>query len=396
MKGSILKRGEKTYLLRISLGRDRVTGKRAYRTETYHGTRREAETKLRDMVRQFEQGSLVAKSSGTFNEFFEEWIGVARGRLRQRTYEDYLGIWERYLKEKMGRLPLDKITPRTIQAQYRGMIDRGLSPLTVRRLHTVLNQALRQAVRWKMLAHNPAADVDLPANRSSNVIRAMDLDQSQAFMAATASFRWGVVLRFALRTGMRPEEYLALQWSDINTDLCLATVRQVVVRHKGGGWKFDEPKTASSRRSVAIGPKDLEDLAAYRAQQLQERLFAGPRWKSEWDFVFTNEIGNPIYDGNLTKRTFKPALEAAGLSKTFRLYDLRHTHATLLLLAGEHPKVVSERLGHSSVSITLDTYSHVLPMMQTESARKIADLLTPRPRQVEAVGQLLSLPRRTP
>ncbi len=153
------------------------------------------------------------------------------------------------------------------------------------------------------------------------------------------------------------------------------SITKVLVRPKGGGWKLEEPKTAGSRRTVALDARDLEELTAYHAQQPQERLVAGNQWKTEWDFVFTNESGGPVFDHNLGQRTFQTLLAKAGLSDKFRLFDLRHTHATLLLIGGEHPKVVSERMGHSSKAITLDTYSHVLPTMQAGAAKTIGDML---------------------
>lgn len=380
MTGSIIKRGDKTYLLRLSLGKDAVTGKRLYHTETVHGTKKEAELRLRALVGTYERGQLVARSSGSVNQLLEQWLASARGSIRGRTHEDYTGVWERYVKEdKIGRLPLDKLTVIHIQGLYSRMLDRGLSPLTIRRLHTVVNQALRQGVKWRMLGHNPAADVNLPANRGKKFLRAMTLEQAKAFLKAVEGQRWGSVLSFALRTGMRPEEYLGLQWPEVDLERGLVRVIQVLVRPKGGGWNFEEPKTSGSRRTVALHARDVEELRAHRVQQVQERLFAGDKWQSQWDFVFTNESGGPVFEGNLTKRAFKPALERAGLSSSFRLYDLRHTCATLLLLAGEHPKVVSERLGHSSISITLDTYSHVLPTMQAGAAAKLADMLEAAP-----------------
>ena len=324
MTGSIIKRGERTYLLRLSLGKDAVTQKRLYHTETVHGTRKEAEARLRQLVGEFERGTLVARSSQSLNEFIVKWLESTKGRVRGRTHEDYVALWERYLKNDMGRLPLAKISAMRIQDEYSAMMGRNLSPLTVRRLHTVLNQALKQAVRWRLLGHNPAADVDLPANRTIKVLRAMTLEQAQAFLLATLGHRWGCLLRFALRTGMRPEEYFALQWADIDFDHAVARVSKVVVHPKGGGWNFEEPKTAGSRRTVALDPVDLEELRAHRAQQAQERLLAGNRWLSNHDFVFTNENGGPIHEGNLTSRAYKPALKKAGLSEKFRLYDLRH------------------------------------------------------------------------
>lgn len=374
---SILKRGDQKYLVRISLGKDSVTGKRLYHTETVRGTKKEAESRDRALLREFEQGTLVQRSTKSLNEFMLQWLASAKARVRGRTHEGYAGLWERYLKADLGRLPLDKITPLRVQQVYNEMTERGLSPLTVRKLHTVLHQALKQAVRWRMLGANPAGDIDLPARRTKKVIRALAQDQALAFLEATRAFRLGAALRLALHSGMRPEEYFALQWPDIDFERGAARVERVLVRPKGGGWIFEEPKTAGSRRNVSLDVRVLAELKAHRVDQLESRMLAGPAWDCSHDFVFTNERGGPLDISNLTTQAFKPALRAADLPSTFRLYDLRHTHATLLLLAGEHAKIVSERLGHSSVAITLDTYSHVLPSMQADSARRAADLLFP-------------------
>lgn len=377
MTGQVIKRGDQRYLVRIFLGRDPITGKRSYHTETFHGSKRGAEGKLRDLLTSYEKGTLVARSTKTLNEHMEKWLATVRLKVKNRTYEDYAGIWERYLKDGLGHLQLARINVLAIQKLYNDLVGRGLSPATVRRLHSVLNPALRQAVRWRLLATNPATDVELPTRRRKEVIRAMTLEQALAFLGATLGHRWGSVLSFALQTGMRPEEYLALQWSDIDWERAQARIDKVLVRPKGGGWKFETPKTKSSRRMIDLDPRLLEELKTHRAAQLERRLFAGEKWQAGGhDFVFTNDYGGPISGTNLLLRGFKPVLKAAGLPATFRLYDLRHTQATLLLLAGEHAKVVSERLGHASIQLTLDTYSFALPSMQVAAAKKIGDLLS--------------------
>jgi len=373
MRGSIDKRSDKTYRIRIHLGYD--GGQRITHTETVHGTKKEAEAKMRDLISEYDRGSITKPSSKSLNDFLSDWFLIRKSKIRQRTLNDYQGIAGRYIKEDLGKLPLKALTPLRIQKTYQALLDRGLSPQTVRRLHTVLKQSLGQAVKWRLLPHNPSTDVDLPRCRAAKVIRAMNADQAFLFVTACEGHRWGMVLVFALETGMRPEEYLALQWSDIDWLRSQVSVQKTLIRPKGGGWRFDEPKTESSRRTVSLGEKLLKDLKAYRSEQRQKRLAMGTVWNSDHDFVFTNDEGGPIHATNLLLRGFKPLLKEAGLPSSFRLYDLRHTHATLLLLSGEHIKVVSERLGHASVSITLDTYSHVLPQMQASSASKVRDLV---------------------
>jgi integrase len=170
---------------------------------------------------------------------------------------------------------------------------------------------------------------------------------------------------------MQPQEYLALKWSDIDLKKGTATVRRAIVwsQKKGVGWHFDEPKTSRSRRTIPLPASTVKALIEHRRRQGEERLRVGSEWQDH-GLVFTTKFGSPIDIPTLTKQWFKPALSKAELP-VFRLYDLRHTHATLLLSNGENPKVASERLGHSTIVLTLDTYSHVLPDMQEEAARRI-------------------------
>jgi integrase len=177
---------------------------------------------------------------------------------------------------------------------------------------------------------------------------------------------------------MRPEEYLGLRWVDV--DFVKATVvvkRALVWRTKGGGWYFTEPKTSRSRRTIPLPSSMIRCLVQHKRRQSEERLKLGSEWQDH-DLVFTTGLGTPLNISNLTRKHFKPALERAGLPKTIRLYDLRHTCATLLLGAGENPKVVSERLGHASIILTLDVYSHVLPDMQRAATDKLENLLFQR------------------
>lgn len=173
---------------------------------------------------------------------------------------------------------------------------------------------------------------------------------------------------------MRPEEYLALKWSDVDLDARIATVTRTIVWRKGGGWYFGEPKTTRSRRTVPLPESISRALKTHRAKQSEMKLKAGAYYATH-NLMFATREGKPLNLRNLTLRHFRPTLKRAGLSETFRLYDLRHTCASLLLGANEHPKIVSERLGHASITLTLDTYSHVLPTMQKGASEKLERLL---------------------
>lgn len=209
-----------------------------------------------------------------------------------------------------------------------------------------------------MLPFNPADAVDLPKQERKEM-RAMNQDEAQRFLETVAGTRWEVLFTTLLTTGLRPSEAMALKWGDIDLGAGQLSVRRTVKRVKGV-WVYEEPKTKSSRRLIELPMGTVQALVG-----LQQ----------DYELVFTNGLGEPINIYTVIEHHFKPVLKRIGLPKEVRLYDLRHTHAALLLLAGVHPKIVSERLGHSSIQITLDTYSHVLPTMQKETAAKLDAML---------------------
>jgi integrase len=374
MAGQVIKRGEKNWLVRIFMGRD-AQGKRRYLNTTVRGTKRDANDYLSKALTAISTGSFVARSPVTVSEYLDKWLETAaRGRVRARTFTDYSELLARHVRPSLGAIKLTELRPLDIQALYTKMQDNGLSPRTIRYVHAVLSSALKQAVKWLMLAQNPAVLVDLP-KASRKEMQALSVSEVERFMQAAAEDRWHPIFAVALATGMRPEEYLALQWKDVDLEKGTAVVQRALVwNRKGGGWYFSEPKTKQSRRNIPLSVSIVALLTVHRRRQAEERLKAGPEYQNN-DLVFATPLGTPILARNLLCRHFKPILSRAELSPSLRLYDLRHTCATLLLSANEHPKVVSERLGHSSVTITLDVYSHVLPSMQQGASDKLERLL---------------------
>lgn len=254
------------------------------------------------------------------------------------------------------------------------MLERGLSARVVRYTHAVLSSALKQAVRWNILYRNPAECVQLP-KLARKEMKALTTEECGRFLAVLNEDRHHALFALALSTGMRPEEYLGLQWIDVDLGKSTLIVRRALVwRTKGGGWYFTEPKTSRSRRTIPLPISMVVALTEHKRRQSQERLRLGSEWQDN-GLVFTTFLGTPLNISNLTAKHFKPALKRAGLPKTIRLYDLRHTCATLLLSAGENPKVVSERLGHAGITLTLDVYSHVLPNMQKAATDKLESIL---------------------
>jgi integrase len=371
--GQIEERGERKYLIRIFLGRD-ANGKRRYHNKNFHGTKKQADAWLRDALVRVDKGEPIEAAPITINEYLDKWLTeAAKPRLRNRTFQGYSELLERYIRPTIGSQRLADVTALDLQAVYTKMIEGGLSARTVRYLHAVISSAFKQAMKWQILARDITRLVDLPKQQRQEMY-ALSREEAALFLHHVADDRYSVLFTFALSSGMRPEEYTALKWSDIDWQRGTATVQRVLVWIKGGGWQYEEPKTPKSRRAVPLSPSMLAKLKSYQKSQLEDRLKAGSMWQNH-DLIFTTEIGSPIYVNNLRKRHFKPALKRAGLPEKIRLYDLRHTMATLLLSSNEHPKIVSERLGHSSITLTLDTYSHVLPDMQKGAVEKLENLL---------------------
>ncbi len=374
MAGQIVKRGEKTWIVRIFQGRDE-NGKRRYVNKTIHGTKKSAEKYLTAKLRDKDLGINIEPASESLEKYLEKWLeSVVRSRVREATYDDYKYLLDRYVSPTLGAIKLCDIRSIDIQKVYGDMLgEKELSARTVRMTHAVLSSAMKQAVRWHMLPRNPCEFVDLP-RMSRKEMQALTPKEASCFLEAARADKLGIVLSFALATGMRPEEYLALKWSDLDLHAGNATVRRTIVWRKGGGWYFGEPKTSRSRRTIPIPRSLVGELADHRRKQAESRLKKGADYQNN-DLVFASGEGTPIILRNLVRRHFQPLLARAKLSPTLRLYDLRHSCATLLLSAGENPKVVSERLGHASIVLTLDTYSHVLPSMQQAATEKLERIL---------------------
>jgi integrase len=280
----------------------------------------------------------------TVAEYHDRWLSdSARATVRKSTYYSYERQLRRYVHLILGRLALNKLTELHIQGLYRSMQDRGLSARTVRYTHSVLGRALKQAVRWKYISRNPCDDVD-PPKVQRDEMRPLDREQARRLLdAAKASGpnaepdRFHALYVLAVHTGMRPGKLLALKWEDVDLEAGILSINRTLSM----AGEFAAPKTAKSRRRIQLPAGSVSALRAHR---------------------------------NLS-RAFKELLTRAGLPETVRLYDLRHTCATLLLSRNVHPKYVQELLGHASITLTLDTYSHVLPGMDGAAASAMDEAL---------------------
>jgi integrase len=239
----------------------------------------------------------------------------------------------------------------------------------VQYVHATIRKALNDAVRWGLLVRNPAHQAAAPTPRRGE-LRTWTANELRGFLESVRSDRLYAAWQLAALTGMRRGEVLGLRWADVDLDTGWLSVRQTVVMVDNQP-QVSEPKTARGRRRIALDPDTIAALRAHHTTQAAERLAAGPAWQGR-DLVFTGQDGAPLHP-EYVRRRFDRHLHHAGLPR-IRFHDLRHTHATLALQAGVHPKVVSERLGHTTVAMTLDIYSHAIPAMQQDAAVTVADL----------------------
>ena len=286
---------------------------------------------------------------------------------------------EYHILPHIGSLQLVNLTPARINALYATLAltgkkdgKRGLSPRSVHHVHAVLHRACKDAVRWGRLTRNPVDAADPPRGGGERrEMKTWTAEQLRAFLLFVLGERLYALWHTLAMTGMRRGEGLGLRWEDVDFANARLAVRRALIP-SGREVVVSEPKTARGRRSIALDPETVEVLKAQAARQLAEQEEWGEGWVDS-GFVFTKENGEPLHPEAVT-RYFRQAVKRSMLP-TIRLHDLRHTHATLALQAGVHPKVVSERLGHATVAITLDTYSHAIPAMQEEAAVLIAGLV---------------------
>jgi integrase len=324
-------------------------------------------------------GELVSCGRRTLAEFLEQWLEAVKASLEPAGYTNYRNCLTLYVLPRLGHVQLATLTPLTLSTLYADLLRAGgrggrpLSNTTVRLVHGVVRKALNDAVLWGLLAKNPALRAAVPKRRRP-VLTVWTPEQASAFLAATASDRMQACWLLALSTGMRRGELAGLSWSDL--DLERGRLQVTTQRTTDSDYQVvtKEPK-ASSRRAVALAAHTVAALRRHSAVLARERLAAGTAW-TDSGLVFVDELGRGLHPQRLTD-LFQQASDAAGLPR-IRLHDLRHTSATLALVAGVHPKIVQERLGHATISMTMDTYSHVLAGMQHEAAAQVEALLVAR------------------
>jgi integrase len=368
---------------------------RLERRQEFHSgfaTKREAEVELAKVAGAIASGMHIEASRMLVDDFLRNhWLPAIRPTIRATTYVSYVGHVDNHLSPTFGRIPLQQLSPAHINAFYAKLLTQSraskclpenkkkdeepkpLAPATVRRIHATLHRALRDAVRWNLIGRNPADAADPPraVGCAGAVVNVWSIVDLKKFLASERKGRLYPLWLLLITTGMRRGEAMGLRWQDIDLDANTLAIRQTRVQ-LGYQPLLSTPKTQKGRRLVALDPATTACLADLWDRREEECVGEGRRLDPA-DLVFTNEGGEPMHPERAT-RLFKNAGQKAGVP-TIRLHDLRHTHATLALSAGVHPKVVSERLGHANIGITLDTYSHCLPALSEEAACRVAALI---------------------
>lgn len=359
-EGSVCQRKDGRWMARF-----RVDGK--VRT-IYAATEAKAKTALRKALGKRDDGLLVTGANQTVANYLPRWLeDCARQSVRPRTYECY-ELAVRRLLPHLGKVRLQALTPAHVQKAYAALLTAGLSRRTVQLTHAVLHHALKQALQWGQIARNPTDAVSAP-KPARQEMQVLSQEQVEALFAANREDLLYALWVTLATAGLRIGEALGLRWSDIDFASRNVAIQRALQFRPPQGYSFVEPKTSRSRRTVVFPASTIQALREHRRRQAAERLQAGPTWE-DTDLVFCNEIGQPLNASSTVTSAFQRALTRAGLPK-IRIHDMRHTAATLLLSQGCHPKYVQDLLGHSTITLTLDTYSHVVPALHGEAADKM-------------------------
>lgn len=336
-------------------------------------TRADVRAKLRAALDAEASHVPVADIRLTVGAYLRQWLDDAvRPAVRPRTFQSYESVVRVHLEPGLGHRSLVTLSPQQVQTFLNTRSTRGLSPRSVAIIRAVLRRALVQAERWGLVTRNVAKLVEPPRVQRPH-IRPLDADEARRFLRAIADDRHEALYLVAIGVGLRQGELLGLSWSDLDLDQGTLTVRHALQR-VDGKLVLVEPKSLTSHRAVALPARVADGLRRHRAGQQRERLRAGARWHADpRDLAFTTTIGTPL-DGITVTRRFQRILETAGLRRQ-RFHDLRHACASLLLAQGIAPRVVMETLGHSQISLTMNTYSHVVPALGRHAAERMNDLL---------------------
>lgn len=367
MRGSIVKKGKRYYIV---VDVPPKPGQKRKQDWIPAGTsKHEAELKLPEILKKINAGEYIEASKATLAEYLEKWLEHIKANVRPSTFSIYQWAVRKYISPLLGHHRLDKLRPLTIQLFYSSVAGGELSPTSVHYLHRVLNQSLKQAVKWQVIAHNPCDAVEAPKKRKYQA-QVLNAEQISLLLDSIRETNIHLPVLLAAMAGLRRGEICGLRWKDVDLERGILSVRNTL-DWNNGKLTLSSVKTSTSMRPVKLPKNVLEVVRRQRLAQKENRLALGLQYQDQ-GFVWAWDDGRP-HDPDYLYKQFRKVLQRLGLPAV-RFHDLRHSHATLLLQEGIPIKVVSERLGHSSTQFTQDIYSHVLPNMQDAAAAAMDNL----------------------
>lgn len=382
MRGHIRQRGNK-YAIVVDLGRDEL-GKRKQKWFSGYEKKRDAEKALPDILKKLQEGPYIEPASETLGEYMASWLQKKKTAVRPATWSAYAWLINTHLIPNLGNVSLQKLKSEHIHTLYHQKLLFVLSVASIKKLHVLLSAALESLRIAGKIPVNPAASVELPKGRKSK-FDVWTEEQLELFLEEAKQDQYFIAFELAASTGMRKSELLGLPRTEVHNDATLLSVKQAYTKGEDG-YEIDDTKTDSSVRPIPLFEASSTYLREHLAKQAIERESEGYQ---DHGLVLQTSNGTPIGQRNLMRNFYriiknvmkeqerrKLAGEPYVEFKPIRFHDLRHTHATILLKNGVHPKIVQERLGHSSIMVTLNTYSHVIPNMQEAVLKGIGTSIT--------------------
>lgn len=357
--------------LRIFRGYD-SQGKRIGYSETFHGGSKEADDRLVELRNRQKAGLPLKFEQKLFRDYFNQWIEESDdGERRECTITHYRKMAEKYLLPAFGDFTLTDVTDVAVKRFYKQMRKEDYAPATVIMLHVILSSMFKSAEDHDLVLRNPMRKVKAPERTKPNPV-AMTADETQKFLDVAAGRPEGFMFRLAYFLGARPCEYLGLKWSDVDFKVKAVTIQRSLKLRQGGEWYTTPPKTKKSVRSIALTDALVKGLEEQRRRQLEMRMKAGSEWRDH-GFIFTDEVGGPLKIYTVRK-VHKRICADAGLPETFSLKVSRHSCASALMNDGVPLKMISDRLGHSSIEITADVYGVTEDQRQREVSERVERL----------------------
>lgn len=366
MKGHIEKRGNK-YSFVIDIGRDPVTKKRKQKRVSGFTSEKKARAAMNEMIVELNRGGYVEPTTETLGDYLDNWLEHKRKRVVHSTYLHYKGNINNHIKPAIGDIRVHELNARQVQRFYDSLLDNKLSERSVHHIHRILSNALDYGAKLGDINKNVAKAAE-PARVRKKEMEYWPIESLSKFINDTRNEKFFIAWYIASFTGMRQGEVLGLKWDCIDFSNKRIYVKRSLKRSEENNYHIADLKNNSSYRSISISDSDVFELKKHLNEQKRIKMNAGDSYIDN-NLVVATGIGTHVLPSNLG-RAFRRAIKRSKVNR-IRFHDLRHTHASMLFALGVHPKIVQERLGHSSIQVTLDTYSHMLPNMQEAVAESL-------------------------